>query len=225
MATILPTTKKVIILNAGHWDDPATAGIDDPGAKSGTMVEGTICKKIRDEVVPMLEACGFTVHQVPDNLNLAKSIQWANAKAPAVDDALAVDIHLNSSNTAAASGTEAYHGSTETSRKIGEAIGQALSAELGINYRGSFSDKNAAVGSLGWIRQTKMWATLIEVAFISNARDMAVLMGSGGIEKAARGITKGICTVFGVEYSEPVNDVIITVTKGNTTQRYKATPI
>lgn len=196
---ILKYTKKTIIINAGHWDDPDTSYIDDPGATFNHVQEAIQAIKIRDLLVPMLESSGFKVFVVPDELDLKESIFWANNKAPKLKDALAVDIHLNYLSNTAVRGSEAFYGTSDTSRAIASALTDNVSKGLKIPNRGAKPDTKTAVGSLGWIRKTTMWASLIEVCFLTNKFDMEVLMGEDGHQKAALGIANGICEIFGVK--------------------------
>ena len=108
-----------------------------------------------------------------------------------------------------------------------------VSLEMGIPDRGAKPDTQTAIGSLGWIRKTTMWATLEEVCFLTNAEDVAVLHGELGYEKAAMGIVSGISRAFGVkspaydeiEASKPVElivyDAEITVKEGGSEKVYK----
>lgn len=194
----LKDVQKVVIINAGHWDDPHTPGIDDPGASFNHVTEQVECAKIRDRLVPILAARGYIVKVVPDNLSLPKSIEYANTVTQELNGALAIDIHLNYLSDTSARGVEAFHGESETSADIAKVISSSVSSALGIPNRGEKPDTQTAVGSLGWIRQTKMWATLIEVCFLTNAEDMKVLLADDGHRKAAEGIANGVDYLFGV---------------------------
>jgi len=195
---ILPNTKKYIIVNAGHYDDPDTPHFDDPGAVANQVREAVEVMKIRDRVVPLLKQTGFAISSVPDDLDLRESIAWANEKAPKLNDALAIDIHLNYLSNPSARGTESFYGQTEISKKIAEALANNVSETLGVPNRGAKPDTQTAVGSLGWIRKTTMWASLVEVCFLTNPEDMKILHSESGYDKAARGIANGICEMFGV---------------------------
>lgn len=205
---ILKNTKKTIILNAGHWDDPDTPHIEDSGASWNHVKEAIEVMKIRDRVVYFLIKAGFEVLIVPDNLDLRKSIAWANEKAPNLNDALAIDIHLNFLSDNNARGSEAFFGVSETSKQIAAAISKGVSSEMNIPDRGAKPDTQTAVGELGWIRKTTMWASLIEVCFLTNAEDMAILQGEKGYDISAMGIVKGVCDVFGVEYPTYDDEVV-----------------
>lgn len=195
----LKDVSRTIIINAGHWDDPKTSPVDDPGASHNHVLEAVECMKIRDELVPLLEHRGYVVHAVPDELNLRKSIDWANEKATSLNAGLAIDIHLNSLSDPAARGTEAFFGTSKTSESIASVLASTVSNKLGIPNRGAKPDTQTAVGSLGWIRQTKMWASLVEVCFVSNDEDMAILQREGGYRKAAEGIADAIDYLYGME--------------------------
>lgn len=195
---ILPNTKKHIIVNAGHYDDPDTPHFDDPGAVANQVREAVEVMKIRDRVVPLLKQAGFEVSSVPDELDLRESIKWANEKAPTLNDALAIDIHLNYLSNTSARGTESFYGKAETSKQIAEVLANNVAETLGVPNRGAKPDTQTAVGSLGWIRKTTMWASLIEVCFLTNPEDMKILHSADGYDKAARGIVNGVCEIFGV---------------------------
>lgn len=198
---VLQNVKKNIIINAGHWDDPDTVHVEDPGASFNGVQEAIEAIKIRDKVTPLLERLGFIVYRVPDHLDLRKSIAWANEKAPKLNDALAIDIHLNYLSDTNARGTESFYGVSPTSKVIASKLAEHVSERLGIPNRGAKSDTQTAVGSLGWIRNTTMWASLIEICFLTNVKDMAELRGPGGYDRAAQGIARGVSDLFGVPYT------------------------
>lgn len=195
----LKDVQKLIIINAGHWDNPDTPGIDDPGASYNHVIEQVEVAKIRDRLVPMLQERGYTVKSVPDRLNLPKSIEWANQQTQELNGGLAIDIHLNYLSDTNARGTEAFYGESETSKAIASTLAHHMAAGLGIPDRGAKPDTQTAVGSLGWIRKTKMWASLIEVCFLSNEADINALQGPDGYRKAAKSIADAVDYLFGKE--------------------------
>lgn len=204
MFSELKDVSRTLIINAGHWDDPHTPGVEDPGASHNHITEAVECMKIRDALVPILLERGYTVHEVPDELNLRESIAWANEKAPNLNDALAVDIHLNYLSNKEARGVESFHGTSEKSIKIATALAAGVAGGLGIPNRGAKPDTQTYVGSLGWIRKTTMWASLIEVCFLSNTEDIEALRAPDGYMKAATGIANSIDHLYGQE-SPPEN--------------------
>ena len=193
---ILPNTKKNIIINSGHHKA-------DSGATHKDIIERDECYKVRDALVPILQARGYTVYDVPDDLDLAKSIRWANNVAPRLDSGLAIDIHFNSLSNTSVGGTEAFYGTSETSEKIAAALSSGISKALGTRNRGAKPDTQSAVGSLGWIRKTTMWASLVEICFITNDSDMELIKAENGYIKAATGIADGIDEIYGKDSPQP----------------------
>jgi N-acetylmuramoyl-L-alanine amidase len=116
-----------------------------------------------------------------------------------LNDALAIDIHLNFLSDTNARGVETFHGTTETSKAIAQAMSDNVSEQLGIPSRGAKSDTASFVGSLGWIRKVSAWSTLVEVCFMSNTEDTKALTAKGGYERAARGIANAVDAIFGEE--------------------------
>lgn len=192
----LANVKKHVIVNAGHHNT-------DPGSSAHGYIERDEVKKIRDELLPLLTEAGFVVSKIPDNLTLATSIARVNEIIAKRDDALAVDIHLDYASNPARRGATGFYGTTDTSLQIAAALSAGVEVALGVPGNGAKPDTETAVGSLGWIRQTKCWATLIEVCFISSADDMALLTAPGGYRRAAVGIANGIFHAFGVDTLDP----------------------
>lgn len=190
----LADVARKIVINAGHFDG-------DPGAV--TLKEADEVKKIRDQAVIALKAAGFEVVPVPDDLDLKKSIAFANTAIKDLNGGLCIDIHLNANNDPKARGTEAYHGTSDTSKKIAEAMSRNVAKALKLSDRGAKPDTETHVGSLGWIRQTKGWATLVEVAFITNAADMAALRTAAGYKAAGKGIADAAVELFGASSPTP----------------------
>lgn len=193
---ILAEVRKHVIVNAGHHNT-------DPGSSAQGYIERDEVKKIRDELIPLLTEAGFVVSKIPDNLTLATSIKKVNELAPKLTDALAIDIHLDFASNAARTGTTGFYGISDLSKQIAATISKNVEESLEVPDNGAKPDTETAVGSLGWIRQTTCWATLIEVCFISNARDMELLTAPGGYRRAAVGIANGIFELFGVDLLDP----------------------
>jgi len=195
---ILEKAKKIIYLNAGHFDDPSTLHVEDPGAKHLTFVELTETMKIRDALLPRLKAAGFEVFAVPDDLNLRRSIDWTNSKAKKLDDGLALDIHLNYISDKTQRGTEAFYGTSDTTKRIGEILCEKVSVSLNTKNRHSKPDTMSNPGRLGWIREINCWSVLIEICFLTNTEDMTALHAENGYDKVAIAITEALADVFGI---------------------------
>jgi len=61
--------------------------------------------------------------------------------------------------------------------EVGHIVAEKADYSSGVPNRGAKPDTQTAVGSLGWIRKTTMWASLVEVCFLTNPEDMKILHG------------------------------------------------
>ncbi len=182
--------KKVIFVNAGH-------DTKDPGAVTQFGKEADFNREFRDALIPQLVRCGFEIMKVPDELNFKDSVKWVNMATVNIDDGLALAIHCNAGG---GEGAETfYYGHHEGSKAIAKKLIDAYCAETGFKNRGARSDTLTRWKRLGWIRNTKVWATLIECGFLDNVYDVQKLKD---YEKVAIGIAKGVCAIYDIPYIE-----------------------
>ncbi len=194
------SAKKTIWLDAGHSEL-------DPGANVPSdrfEYESQLNIIIRDFAVPELEEQGFEVIAIPDDKNLRESISSVNLMTSLIDDGLALSIHCNKSPSGyegSKNGAEAYHyGNHQFSKGIAQKLVDGYCKETGINNRGAISDTQTSVGELGWIRKTNVWATLFEVGYLDSNKDIDFILNN--LDKVAKGIAKGVCAIYGIEYKE-----------------------
>ena len=186
--------KKVIFLNAGHSEM-------DPGAnapKSRFENEAQINMAIRDFVIPELEEQGFDVIVIPDNKTLTQSYLSVNQATSDIDDGLALDIHCNCCGK---EGAEVYfYDGYDASKKIAEKLLNAYCKETGIKNNKARPDTWSQWKGLSWIRETNVWALLIECGYLDNTNDMDFILSN--MDRVAKGIAKGICSIYGIKYKE-----------------------
>lgn len=182
--------KKVIYLDAGH-------SIYDPGTVTDFGKEFDFNLAISNALKPELERQGFKVFFSPTKSKLDGDIRWVNNLVKSLNDGLALSVHCNCCR---GEGAETYYyGSYVSSKKIAKTLIDEYSKHTGIKNRGAKSDTITRFGQLGWIRKTKCWSTLIEVGFLDNEKDTNKLKDYQNI---AKGICKGVCKIFGIEYKE-----------------------
>lgn len=101
-----------------------------------------------------------------------------------------ISLHANASTIPTATGCEGYvYALGSTADRFASAILPALSASTGIPSRGVFARPTLYV-----LRKTKMPATLLELGFITNPVEAALMNDSP--ELFARGIYNGILNYF-----------------------------
>ena len=134
---------------------------------------------------------------VPDDLDLKESIVWVNNVAPELNSGLAFSIHLNACGQCGASGAETYfYGGSKSSEEIAKKVIDKYCKITGFKNRGARPDTMARWGRLGWIRNTKPWACLIECCYMDNEVDLKKLKSD--YQRVAFGIYEGICDVYEV---------------------------
>lgn len=175
---------KVIVVDAGH-------GGSSEGATAGGFAEKNITLQIALKLREALEACGAKVVMTRDrDVNVDLSARPALANDINAD--LFVSIH-NDSFTSDARGTSTYyHMSDPSSRALANSVSQAVAAVSGIPSRGALSDGILYNSGLAVLRQSRMPAILVEVAFISNTLDRRKLIDSAFQTRVADAICGGL---------------------------------
>ncbi|HHY99034.1 MAG TPA: N-acetylmuramoyl-L-alanine amidase [Firmicutes bacterium] len=116
-------------------------------------------------------------------VSLKDRVNMANA----ADAAIFVSIHCNSAEDEGAHGTETYHSvGSKPGKILAETIHQSLVKAAGLFDRGVKEAKFYV------LRRTKMPATLVELAFISNKDEEKLLKSEEFQQKTAKAIAEGI---------------------------------
>ena len=166
-----------VFLNPGH----APNGIPDPGACGCGLRECDVAKSVADLVEHYLTAAGVEVvgNMQDDDLYTITSV--ANAS----DADIFVSIHCNAFN-GNAKGTEVLvHPGSTSGRKLGDCIQRQIVDSLGTTDRGLKDRPNLWV-----LKHTWMPAVLVELAFIDNVGDAALLRNRQ--DDFARAIARGV---------------------------------
>ena len=191
--------KKVIYLDPGH-------SISDPGAIRGSEQESYHVREVCKLLAPMLRADGFTVVQVPDNLDLEGVVNFINSNVKGLDDAYAFSVHINANadDRHPGAGAEGWHCTGAPGSKEYEIAKETIAIILdkycevvGFSRRGVKSDDKAPGGRLWFTRKTKCYAGLIELCFINNHEEITKLKNN--YQLIAEGLRQGIGAAFGIE--------------------------
>lgn len=176
-----------IFLDAGH-------GGNDPGAIGNNLQEKNVTLAVAKRVQYHLERLGQTVimSRTSDS-TVSLSSRTINCNSKGCD--IAISIHCNAFN-GNAKGLETYTYAKQTNEiKLAQAVHNSIiSAKLFTVNRGI---KQA---NFHMVRETKMPAILVELAFIDNLTDSNLLKNKQ--EEFAIAITKGILNYFELDWKE-----------------------
>lgn len=158
-----------IILSVGHGG--LSGESYDPGATLGSFKENVEAKQIATLLASKLTKNGLTVVLVPD-YGLSKTIQYINAQYDAHTD-WAFEIHKDSvgkfvkTSMAKRAGIY-YHPTSLQSKSIANKMAEVFKAKGANKTSWSRPDTDSNHGKLGWIRQPKMLAHLLECGFMQD---------------------------------------------------------
>ncbi|MDQ0285459.1 N-acetylmuramoyl-L-alanine amidase [Desulfofundulus luciae] len=177
----------VIAVDPGH-------GGPDPGALGNGLKEKDITLRMAQRVADLLSAKGASpllTRNADYEVGLYERTDMANRAGAEIF----VSIHINANVSPAVSGTATYILSPagggdpnrrEESRKLASHIQAQLVQRLGLENDGVL-EANFAV-----LRTSVMPAVLVEVAYISNPQEAALLTQDWFVEETAQGIVQGI---------------------------------
>lgn len=178
--------RKLVVLDAGH-------GAKDSGAVGAT---GKYEKNFNLAVI--LKAAELLKQENKIDVVLTRSddtfleLKERAAIANNLNADLFVSVHANSSTSSAASGTETYY-QRQASKELANVMHKYLVQATGLSNRG------VKYGNFHVIRETKMPAVLLEVGYLSNKKDEALLFTESLQNSVAAGMAKGIKEYLGVQ--------------------------
>ncbi len=188
--------KKIVI-------DPGHGGEDSGAIGPSGVTEKSITLQIAKEVEKMLKEAGAKVimtrttdTEVSSKHRQATDVDELQARCDVANKAKAdifISIHMDSFTSREASGTTGYYYTK------GSAASKRLAAEIQSNLVAQLKTTSRGIKTCNFyvVKHTKMPATLIEVAFVSNPKEEKLLTSRKGVQKAAVGIVKGISDFFG----------------------------
>ncbi|NLV91147.1 MAG: N-acetylmuramoyl-L-alanine amidase [Firmicutes bacterium] len=180
---------KTIVIDPGHGGgNPGTVGI-------GPEPEKDIVLDIAYNVKAMLEQAGARVVMTRTgdyDPGLAASTGQLTARARTANATGAdvfISIHANWNDNPRVRGVETYH-YTNSGQGLARYLQRDVVAQTG------FSDLGVKYGNFYVLRNTNMPAALVEVGFLSNKQEAALLASPQYKEKVARGIYYGLERYF-----------------------------
>ncbi len=186
ISTVELTGEKVVVIDAGH-------GLQDNGTSGNGIIEKDINLDIAKRLYNLLEADeNIKVYATrlddsyPTNISRA---QLANE----VGADLFISIHHNAATSTSANGTEVlyaiHEGETSglTSKIAAETLVKYVVNALGTTNRGAVLRNDLIV-----LNQTKVPAVLVEVCFLSNSNDAALIKQDKNKDAVAQALYSGI---------------------------------
>ena len=193
-----------IVIDPGHY------GFDSGAVGPGGTYERDITMKASQKVAALLARAGQEVKltreagqvKIVNDLNsdLVSRVQLANSW-PAD---LFISIHCNSFANPSANGMEIYSTPGQgPADQLAESVAYAMQEYFpDLKFRADLSDKDLdKEANFYVIRKTTMPAILVELPFISNPKEEALLNSEAGQNGFALAIAKGILRYIGVDVS------------------------
>lgn len=173
-----------IVLDAGH-------GGKDAGANHDNILEKDITLEIAKKTNKILSEAGYKVKMTREKdsfIELADRIDFANKRKPRVY----VSIHCNSSEDGNGNGIETFYAESkkENSQKLAESIQKNI-----VNATGA-KDREVKTADYAVILRTDMSAALVEVGFLTDESERALLQKEDYQQKLAEGIAEGVLDFF-----------------------------
>ena len=123
------------------------------------------------------------------SVQLVRKIEYVNQWSQAGD--VALEVHLNSGPPEVRGCESFYYSGSRRGQQLAEDCVIQL-RRFGLQSRGAKLDSDSQHGRLAWVRDTKPWAALVEVEFLTNADARVWLLDEDGIRKAGKAIAQAI---------------------------------
>ncbi len=182
---------KIVVLDAGH------GGID-PGAAAGGYNEKDINFTILNQYTrEYFEGSNIKIYFTRTSdvkIDLYERADFASR----VEADIFISLHMNAASATSAAGTSVYYSILNTSTTSGGLTGKQMATTLAENLSKSLGTKNRGIIAKDFVvvRETRMPAVLIELAFITNASDRKIITTPATQKKAAKTIYDTVVQFF-----------------------------
>ncbi len=181
---------KIIVLDAGH------GGID-PGARAGGYNEKdinfTILNKYAKEYFDDSDIKVYFSRTTDTKIDLYERANFASR----VEADLFISLHMNAADSSSANGTSVYYSTLNTS-VAGGLTSQMMASEFTARLSAALGTKNRGVMTQNFVvvKETRMPAVLIELAFITNSSDRKIITNPTMQKKTAKTIFETVTELF-----------------------------
>ncbi|OAB44351.1 N-acetylmuramoyl-L-alanine amidase family protein [Paenibacillus glacialis] len=184
---VIGSGKKIVVIDPGHGgSDPGSSSITKKLEKDFNLsvslkVQALLLKEKNIELIMTRDSDVYPT--------LSERAQLANR----LNADVFVSIHGNSNPSSKPQGTETYYYQRSSSKDLATVIHKYLIKATGL------TDRRVKESSFHVIRETKMAATLLEVGFLSNSTDEAVMYTEDFQNRVAQAVVDGIKEYMGVK--------------------------
>lgn len=184
------STQPVIVIDAGHGDfDTGAVGFNKTKEKDVTLPValdlGAILQKNGMKVIYTRTSDKVKLPR-NEKANLSARTQISNSN----NASLFVSIHANSSIFKFVSGVETYYGGSSNSKKLAGFI------ENQIVKSNKLSNRGIKTANYYVLKNTKAPSVLIELGFITNAKDESIMKNANSQQMLAASIANGILQYY-----------------------------
>lgn len=199
---------KKIVFDPGHG---GSGNNGDPGAVNGNIKEKDITLTVVQKVINKLsdyDLVNLTTRVDDTYVSLSGRAEFANNhKAD-----FFLSIHCNSHDNKDAHGFESFRHPNASSLTEGYQNLIHIEVAKTMNQYNIF-DRGQKKANLAVLRETKMPAVLLELAFLSNDREAKFLTNDKFLEDVAQGIVNGLVRAFSLVKKQPTWDPQLEVQK------------
>lgn len=184
---------KIITLDPGHGgSDPGAIGSDGTKEKEITLPVGMMVKELLEKAGAKVYMTRTTdVDVYGPNASDVQELQARVNVGEKYNSDLFVSLHVNSSVNKSVGGFSTYYyPKTDNDLRIAKAIQNNLAANFGVD------DLGVRQANFYVIKRISMPATLVEMCFISNEKELTLMKGAWFKKKTARLIAEAIEKYF-----------------------------
>ena len=176
-----------IVLDAGH-------GGGESGAEGHGIREEAANQVVVDALAAILRAEGHSVVQAP-RVGVTARGEWSAEKGADVF----VSVHHDSSDNSGARGTHGFYHNEQAvnGRRLATCLAEEVHAEFGVPFSYGAPSSDWFGKTLGVLRGGDNWrvtgaACLVEMMFVSNDEDAAIVKSDGYARRAGLALARGI---------------------------------
>lgn len=180
------------IVDAGHGDqDPGAIGTDPKGKK---ITEKELNLKASQEIQNAIQNAGGKVLMTRSNdtfLTLKERADYAKGKKANAF----ISVHHNSFRTSSAIGFESFYSAQTNSKEFAQAVHEGVIKSVQEEYP-SVKDRKLNAANFQVLRDNSVFATLLELGFVSNPTELARVNSNKYRQAVADGVVNGLLKYY-----------------------------